>query len=419
MDNLVLERMDEKMPFDKDKEYFVEALEKTKDYLTKLSHCTLFLNDLLVGEEESIEFISSSFDLLKKLSQLLGDPKSFEELVKTFKDALSQDSKNEKIENLFASLNNSSVDLESFSLDKDELEDEINYLYIWTLNSYKLDLKSNTVEEIKKKFGELFKKEVFRRNFEENLAAQEDGNCCGEDSCDSECSSSPRARGWAGHSVYRNLFKTERWVFGDPRLNKDEDSFEYLVSRTKALERLEREIRSGKVYVFTEKPLKNLKWKQVFSNFLIAGLVFSVLAIIYCITENKFKMQESSSKGLFEDCALFSLMSFLFFFLTRRENNKFGENENFKYCFSRKIFYYFFLLSLFFAIAQNKDFTQIFTLSNSGNVLFMVIFVPLMFLVVSSIVIFLIGFFFLNPKKNKALIENLLNKYSYPPYMNN
>ncbi|ADX98050.1 Conserved hypothetical protein [Mycoplasma suis str. Illinois] len=399
----------------KDKKYFTELFLKLKDYLTKLSYCSPLFSDLKSEEEESLDFVVSSLLLLRKLSELSGNKDGIPELTNKFRDGLPKKSESETVKKILNSLMKSQKELSIE--EEEELEDEVNYVYIWVLNSYQLDLKTTSLEDVKKKYGDLVAEE-FSATLEEeqeNLKSNSKEKKRSSDSFKGRSSKTKSEKEWAGYSVYRNLFNTERWSFGSGKLDRDEDSFEYIVTRTQALERLEREVRKGRIYIYSTKPVRNLKWKQTLSFLCFAGAIVSFVAFFKSIVS-----MNGSNQNSWGSPTLFALMSFIFFLLTRKENNRFRENENFKYCFSKKIFYYYFFLSLFFVFGHSagngKGYSDFFS---SGDSFQIALFAPLLFLVVSSILIFLIGFFFLNPKKNKVLIENLLNKYSHPPYLNN
>ncbi|CCE66806.1 hypothetical protein [Candidatus Mycoplasma haematominutum] len=375
--------------------------ELVKDYLTKLSFCGRFLDDLSTGEEESIDFLTTSFSLFRELGKLSFNSNQVEGLIPKFREALEKSkSKKVSVETVFNS---------NYAGEK-EWVDEVNYIYVWVLNSYGLNLKTSNVSEIQSKYASIETVEV---------EVQPENQLEGEGRTQKVLSGKrgrASSKHWGGLSIYRNIFRVHK--LGDM---DDEESFEYIVSKTQAMERLEREIRSGRVYVYLSKPSRNPILKKYFSYLCLVGIVFSgVTFLVALINATSNSSGSGGSNGKWHP-TLFTVMSFIFFLLSWRENNRGLENENFKYCFSRKIFFYYFFLSSWFLLSSvggtssaDGGYSSLFSGDTSATVFFAL----LVSVVIISVTFFLVGFFFLNPKKNKELIERLLNKYSSPPYLN-
>ncbi|RAO95100.1 hypothetical protein DNK47_01535 [Mycoplasma wenyonii] len=370
---------------------YSKLFELAKDYLTKLSYYENFINDVASQEPESLEFLSSSFSLLRELGSLSGNSSGIESLVSSFKSKITKGEKDfspKQLDKLF------------FSPYKGEREwiDELSYIHIWTLNSYQLNLKTCSINDIKSSLNSPELELELREVKEQTQQAEQQFK---------KKKTSDFSKN--GFAVYRNIFSS-KFSFGDKDNGEYDDGFERIVSRTQAIERLERDIRGGKIYIYNTKPIRNLKLKKLLSYLFLAGLVVSCItflkAFISCVSNN---CQENQA-------ILFSIMSFIFFLLARNENNKFLDNENFRYSFSRKIFYYYFFLSSFF-IFNKADYQALF--GTSSDSFHKAILGVLVFLVITSISCFTVAYFFLNPKKNKALIKGLLDKYSNSPNLYN
>lgn len=364
---------------------FSNLFELARDYLTKLAYYDSFISDLASEEPESLEFLSSSFSLLKELGRLSGNTVGLAALVSVYKSNIT------KTNNNFSEIELNKLFSAEYQGDG-EWVDELSYIHIWVLNSYQLNLKKCSVGDIQKSHNPEIELELRTIEDEEER---------------SEKKAKKKGGDWTKNSfaVYRNLLSS-KFSFGEGI--SDDGGFEEIISKTQALERLERDIRSGRIYIYHSKPVKNLKLKQILSYIFLAGLVVSLVAFLKTFITYLVKSNGDED----HQHILFSIMSFIFFLLARNENGKYLDNENFKYSFSRRIFYYYFFLSSFFFF--NKG--DVMKLFNSGSdTASKVIIGILVAVVISSVTFFTVAFFFLNPKKNKALIKGLLHKYANSP----
>lgn len=369
---------------------YSKLFELAKDYLTKLSHYENFINDVASQEPESLEFLSSSFSLLRELGRLAGDSSEIESLVSSFKSKITKSEKEfntQKLDRLFTA---------PYKGDREWI-DELSYIYIWTLNSYKLNLKTCSINDIKTSLNS--------PDLELELKQAKEQATPTEQQFNKKKKISDFSRN--GFAIYRNIFSS-KFSFGDKASGEYDDGFEQIVSRTQAIERLERDIRGGRIYIYNTKPKRNLKLKRLLSYLFLVGLIVSCIAFLK--TGINCLLNSSCSEN---QAILFSIMSFIFFLLARNENNKYLDNENFRYSFSRKIFYYYFFLSSFFIF--NKANYQALFGDNGSDSFHKAILGTLIALLVISISCFTVAYFFLNPKKDKALIKRLLQKYSDSP----
>lgn len=364
---------------------FSNLFELARDYLTKLAYYDSFISDLASEEPESLEFLSSSFSLLKELGRLSGNTVGLAALVSVYKSNIT------KTNNNFSEIELNKLFSVEYQGDG-EWVDELSYIHIWVLNSYQLNLKKCSVGDIQKSHNPEIELELRTIEDEEER---------------SEKKAKKKGGDWTKNSfaVYRNLLSS-KFSFGEGI--SDDGGFEEIISKTQALERLEREIRSGRIYIYHSKPVKNLKLKQILSYIFLAGLVVSLVAFLKTFITYLVKSNGSEN----HQHILFSIMSFIFFLLARNENGKYLDNENFKYSFSRRIFYYYFFLSSFFFFNKG-DVMKLF--NSSSDTANKVIIGILVAVVISSVTFFTVAFFFLNPKKNKALIKGLLHKYANSP----
>ncbi|AFO51860.1 hypothetical protein MHLP_01400 [Candidatus Mycoplasma haematolamae str. Purdue] len=368
-----------------------------QDYLNKLVLCTGLISDLTAKSEETFDFVGTSFALLRELGRIGQRTAGISTLVNKYKEILIK-AKHSDTESLFK---------KDYSGDQ-EWVDEVNYIYIWVLNTYSLDLKTSTLSDVQSRYSK--QEQAVELELEPEVEYTSERNA--------RSKRDKKQKQWSGYSVYRNLFRTGQWSFGSTKIEDDDNSFESIVSKTQALERLERDIRSGRVYVYLDKPAKNPKLKKILTYLLTAGLFASSAAFIKSVV-SAFSNGSSGSNGFSDGGAgLFSIMAFIYFLLARRENQSGLDNDNFKYLFSRKIFYYWFFLCTFWFFKGTPDYKTLFPTSSGSEPAHLTIFSILLACVVSSITLFMACFFFCNPKKNRHLIESLLHKYSNPPYVN-
>ncbi len=204
-------------------------------------------------------------------------------------------------------------------------------------------------------------------------------------------------------SIFRNILNED---FETDRNSKVNKLFDDLLLKTHAYDRLSQDIRDGSVYIYKSKPKRNVFIKYLLTFLLSLGIFSSLL---FCVVSFISLIKGSSNGSQWAPFAL-SILMIVFFTVGIYKIKDSFSNDNFKYSFQKNSCGYVSVFSiLWLTIATTYGLDNLDLSQTPG--MEKICFSASLFIVVLVLIIYLISYFFLQPKKDKKLIDSILDKH--------
>lgn len=198
-------------------------------------------------------------------------------------------------------------------------------------------------------------------------------------------------------TVFRNILNEDFDTDSSSKVNK---IFDDLVLKTHAYDRLNRDIRDGSIYIYKTKPKRNVFIKYFLSGIFSTGACFSFLHLILLFFDSTWSATST----------LLSVFSIVYSCWNLSKLKNCFKNDNFKYSFPKKSFYFILFFSVAWFAIVFSNYTELDPsnpLQTNPDICFSI--VTLTILV--NFIVYSISYWFFQPEKDKQLIDEVLEKH--------